>query len=176
VPTVNLLPSHLTLTPYVFRSLFPPASLCGPRSLYHSLVAYPFANCAYLDRGRTFRTVAGWRVSSVGLANDRAVFVYPFDSCDQGTSTRLSIVERIWGVVIRYSCLDDVDYLGLGGSLRPAGTIFQFRIHTWHGWRVRTLRAHVWDHGTTARSESCTEVTSGYVQASECAFVHLSRS
>lgn len=78
--------------------------------------------------------VAGWRVSSVGLANDRAVFVYPFDSCDQGTSTRcasliikfqscyiraespavlrslffffwlVSIVERIWGVVIRYSC------------------------------------------------------------------------
>lgn len=32
--------------------------------------------------------VTGRRVSTVGLANDRVVFVYPFDSCDQGNSTR----------------------------------------------------------------------------------------
>ena len=31
--------------------------------------------------------------------------------------------------------LDDVDHLGLGGALRLAGTVFQFRIRTWHGWR-----------------------------------------
>jgi len=170
------LPYHLTLTPYVFRSPFPPASLCGPRSLYHPLVAYPFVNCANLGRGRTSRTAAGWRVSIVGLVNDRAVFVYPFNPCDQGNPTRLSIVERIRRVVIRYSCLDSVDYLGLGGALRPAGTILQFRVHTWHSRRVRTIRAHIWDHGTTARSESCTKMTSGCVQASKCVFVHLSRS
>ena len=75
--------------------------------------------------------VTGRRVSTVGLANDRVVFVYPFDSCDQGNSTRcasliikfqsryicaespavlrvffwlVSIVERIRGVVVCYSC------------------------------------------------------------------------
>ncbi|KAF8269560.1 hypothetical protein EI94DRAFT_943509 [Lactarius quietus] len=53
-----------------------PASfaLC-PRSLYHTLVAYPFVNRSCLDGGCTIRTLAGGRVSTVGLLTI-ALFLY----------------------------------------------------------------------------------------------------
>lgn len=79
--------------------------------------------------------------------------------------------------------LDGIDHLGLGGALWPTGTIFRFGVHTWHcrrcvnakyrlctcgtyGWlaRIWTICAHVWDHGTTACSESRAAVTSGCVR------------
>jgi hypothetical protein len=49
-----------------------------------------------LERLLSTLQVAGGRVGTLGLTNDRAVFVHTFDSCDQGNSTkRASLIIKL---------------------------------------------------------------------------------